>query len=86
MAMIINLSGIRRFQPRLIDGALAQIGRDEIVARMAADLVAHDSFRSEREAIMSLVGRYPPVQICHLIDDARQVAAQSLATREISET
>lgn len=84
MAVIINLAGLRRFQPRAIDGALVQIGRDEIVSRMAADLVAHDSFRSEREAIMSLVGKYPPVQICHLVDDARQVAAQQIVAREMS--
>lgn len=85
MAVVINLAGLRRFQPRALDGALIEINRSETVARMAKDLVAFDSFRDERDAIMSLVGKYPSVQICHLIDDAKQAAMQSVVAREISE-
>lgn len=70
--------------PRVIDGALLYLGRQEIVARMAADLVAADSFHDEREAIRSLFGKYPYFQISLLIDDARQVAVQDVVAREMS--
>lgn len=83
--MIISLDRIRRTPPRLIDGALIQPHRADMVARMAADLVAADAFHSEREAIMSLVGKYHPISICHLIDDARQVAmTEAVVAREMS--
>ena len=61
-----------------------EIGRAEGVARMAADLVAAGTYNDERDAIMSLVGKYPAVQICHLIDDARQAAAQEIVAKEMA--
>jgi hypothetical protein len=70
--------------PRVIDGALLYIGRAELVARMADDLIEAGTFNDEREAVRSLFGKYPYFQISLLIDDARQAAVQEIVAREMS--
>jgi hypothetical protein len=70
----------------LIDGPLATHGesRDELVKRMAADLVTYDAFRNEADAIRSLMARgYPSFAVARFVDDARQVAMQGVVAAEM---
>lgn len=69
---------------RLIDGSIINTQRNDLVQRMAEDLIAAGTFGDERDAIMTLVGKYPPVQICHLIDDVRQAAQQEIVAWEMA--
>lgn len=57
--------------------------RENLVHRMATDLVAAGTAGNERDAIRSLFGKYPIVDIMMLIDDARQAAAQDIVAREM---
>jgi hypothetical protein len=72
-------------QIRLLDGPLVQVSRSEKVKRMAADLVRFDSFRTETGAMRSLMTNgYSAFDIFTMIDDARQVAMQSVVAVEMS--
>jgi hypothetical protein len=57
--------------------------RAERVQQMAATLAELGTYGDEREAIRSLMGRYAPVDIMMLIDDARQAAVQQAVAREM---
>lgn len=72
-------------QIRLLDGPLVQVSRTEQVKRMAADLVRFDSFRTEADALRSLMTNgYRAFDIFTMIDDARQVAMQSIVAAEMA--
>jgi hypothetical protein len=71
----------------LIDGSLSERreSRDELVKRMAADLVTYDAFRNEGDAIRSLMAKgYSSFAVLRFVDDARQVAMQCVVAAEIS--
>ena len=72
----------------LIDGGLTQqpLSRSQVVALMAADLVRLDAWRSEADAIRALIALnlYSTFEIMSYIDNARQVAMQSVAAREMT--
>lgn len=77
-----------RLQPFfLIDGAAVNPGqtRRETVEKMARDLVQYDAFGNEADAIRSLMWthRYSPYDVMVLVDDARQVAQQTIVAREM---
>jgi len=69
----------------LPDGPLAEAraAREATVNAMAADLVRFEAFHTTSDAVRALMGRYPPIQIALLADDARQVAMQSVVAREM---
>jgi hypothetical protein len=70
----------------LIDGPLApqSEGRDDLVRRMAADLVTYDAFRVEADAIRSLMAKgYSSFAVLRFVDDARQVAMQEIVAAEM---
>ena len=75
---------IVNFTHRLIDGPLVVVNRKERVEQMAAALIEAATFGDERDAIRSLIGRFTPVDVMMLVDDARQVAVQSTVAREMS--
>lgn len=59
---------------------------EALVRRMAADLVATDSFASERDAIRILMAkRYRALDVAVHADNARQVAMQTVVAREMSQ-
>ena len=71
---------------RLIDGPVVNVHRSDIVKRMAADLVRFDAFRTEPDAIRSLFGNgYGMGDIVMCVDDARQLAVQTVVAREMVE-
>lgn len=70
---------------RLIDGPVVDTRRTELVMRMAKDLVDNDAMGSERDAIRLLAFKgYRASCILMLVEDARQVAVQSVVAREMS--
>lgn len=76
----------------LIDGALysdTRLRRLELVERMADDLVKWDAWRNEHDAFRSLIwsNRYPSsMEVSCCLDDARQLAAQIVVAKEMSES
>ena len=59
--------------------------RIALVACMAKDLIAYDSLACERDSIRALFGRgYAMGDIALLIGDARQVAMEHIAAREMA--
>lgn len=79
---LVHSSPVRLIDSPLIDAASR---RDDLVRRMAADLVAADAFRNKRDAINCLFGCrvYHSVDIAHLLDDARQTAMQTVVAAEM---
>lgn len=72
---------------RLIDGSMTDPAarREQVVARMAKDLIAYDAFRIEADAIRALMSReYSPFDVLRFVDDARQVAMQEIVAKEMS--
>lgn len=70
---------------RLIEGGLVNVARDDIIKRMAADLVKYDAFRNKQDAVRCLMCRgYPTFEIARLLEDARALAFQDVVAREIS--
>lgn len=70
----------------LIDGPLVVVGnrRKAIVLAMAAELVRFDAFQCEGSASRTLHNRgYRASDIFMMIDDARQVAMQSVVAEEM---
>ena len=60
--------------------------RQDLIAKMAADLIRFDALGPEADSIRSLHGaRYSMVDIVMLIDEVRAVAFQELVAREMSE-
>lgn len=58
-----------------------------LVFRMAADLIEAEAWSDHREAFRILVQRgHPSFYVAHLIDDARQLAAQCFASAETGES
>jgi hypothetical protein len=71
----------------LIDGSLLTRAnnRDEVVERMAACLVKYDAFRTKGDAVRTLLAkRFPSLEVARYLDDARQLAMQSIVAREMS--
>lgn len=59
--------------------------RESLVARMAADLVRAEAFANLADAIRLLMWQgYGSLQVAALVEDARQVAVQSAAAKEMS--
>ena len=75
---------IMPFRP--IDGPLAIAGeRLARVEKMADALIAFETYGDEQEAVRSLYGNgYRMIEICLLLDDARQVAMQRVVAREMA--
>lgn len=72
----------------LPDGSLikARAERAATAKKMAADLVRHNAFANESDALRCLMAlSYPPLQIALLLDDARQIAMQDVVAREMME-
>ena len=75
----------------LLDGPISIAAgvskRQRIVSDMAQALLAANTFRSERDSILSLVGlaRWSSFDIAACIDDARQVAMQETVALMMSE-
>ena len=70
---------------RLIDGPAAPLSRSEKVKRMAEVLVKYDAWRNEGSAARTLRNQgYGAFDVLTLIDDARQVAMQSVVAVEMS--
>lgn len=71
----------------MTSGPMPFTSRQDLVVAMAADLVFYDAFRSETDAIRSLYGtrRYNMGYIMLCIDDARQLAFQTVVAREMSD-
>jgi hypothetical protein len=69
----------------LIDGPLCE-PRDQLIARMAADLVRFDAFHNREDAVRALMWRkdYSPFLVMRFADDARQVAMQDVVAREMA--
>lgn len=71
----------------LIDGSLVPLRQyhQDLTQRMADDLVRFNAFSNEQDSIRSLYGtrQYKMVDIMALIDDARQIAMQSVVAKEI---
>ncbi|MBR1150134.1 hypothetical protein [Bradyrhizobium sp. JYMT SZCCT0428] len=61
---------------RPVDGPLVEVNRSAIVAEMAKALIEAGSYYCERDAVLTLLGKFKAVDIAMLIDDARQVAMQ----------
>jgi hypothetical protein len=72
----------RDHQPPMIDGPLPlHTIRDRLVARMADDLVAEDTFRNDDDAIRLLMHKgYSARNVFLLVADARQAAAQTVVS------
>lgn len=64
----------------------ARESRAALVARMAADLVRYDAWRNKDDALRSLVFgcRYGSFEAVTYLDDARQLAMQSVVAREMA--
>lgn len=61
--------------------------RTALVKRMAIVLVRAEAFTSEREAVRVLMARgFSAFDVALLTDDARQVAMQSVVTKEMMQT
>ena len=58
--------------------------RENLVRQMAADLERFEAYANSSDAIRSLIGRYPPLDVALYADDARQVAMQSVVAREMA--
>ncbi len=72
---------------RLIDGPLVLIGRAEKVNLMAADLVRFDAFQNEGSACRTLRNQgYSAFDVLTMLDDARQVAMQSVVAAEMAQS
>lgn len=74
---------------RLIDGPLIDSAARirVMVERMAEGLVASDTFRDPRDAMMTLrAAGYPAFAVMRLVSDARQAAVQSIVAREMADT
>ncbi len=75
----------------LLDGPLSITAgvskRHRLVSDMAQQLLAANTFRSERDSILTLVGlaRWSSFDIAACIDDARQVAMQETVVVMMSE-
>ena len=72
---------------KFIDGPLMdqETRREEVVARMAKDLIEADAFGCERDAIRVLMHRgYPPFDVAALGSRAQYAAKQELIAAEIS--
>lgn len=60
--------------------------RQDLLARMARDLIRFDALVPETDSIRALHGaRYPMADIIMLIDEARALAFQEIVAREMSE-
>ncbi len=74
----------------LIDGGLAQqpLPKAQVVALMADELVRRDAWRTEADAIRSLMGLklYSSFEIMSYVDDARQAAAQETVAKVMGES
>jgi hypothetical protein len=73
----------------LIDGPLMSTfdRRKAMIERMAKDLVKFDAAQNEADAIRSLMARgYSPFAVLRYVDDARQVAFQSIVAREMAKS
>lgn len=58
--------------------------RQDMVRKMAKDLVRYDAAQNEHDAIRSLFGRgYSMADIVMLVDDARAVAFQEIVAAEM---
>lgn len=69
---------------RLVDGPLYSI-RDQLIERMAADLVEADAFNSEDDAVMLLRFKgYSPINVCLLAGAAVCVAQQTVVAEVMS--
>jgi len=72
---------------RFIDGPLMDQAsrREEVVRRMAKDLIEGNAIGIKDEAIDTLLRRgYPTFDVFALVDDARQAAHQELVAVEMS--
>jgi hypothetical protein len=78
---------------RLVDGGLVNVQRDDLVRRMADDLVKYDAVHNKQDSVRCLMGlrnpmggpRYRNVDIAFLQDDVRQAAFQILVAAEMAE-
>lgn len=72
---------------RFVDGPLLdnRQRREDIVRRMAADLVEMGAPSDKRDIIRALLSKgYPALDVARLWEDAWQVAAQAKVAREMS--
>lgn len=70
----------------LIDGPLSapHESREDLVRRMAERLVTYDAYRNEGDAIRCLMMKgFSPFEVMRFVDDARQVATQSVVAKEM---
>lgn len=74
----------------LIDGPLVmtvQESREDLVRRMAERLVTYDAYRNEGDAIRCLMMKgFSPFEAIRFVDDARQVAMQSVVAKEMMDS
>jgi uncharacterized membrane protein len=70
---------------RLIDGPLVLVDQTEVVKRMGAQLMTDDAFRNRTDAMLSLRrAGFDTLEIVLNLDDARQVAVQTIVAREMA--
>lgn len=61
--------------------------RQDLIQKMAADLIRFDALAVKADSLRSLVGAgYDPIQIWMLIDEVRAVAHQEVIAKEMSES
>jgi hypothetical protein len=68
------------------DGPLCE-PRDQLIARMAADLVRFEAYHNRDDAVRSLMWRkdYSPFLVMRFADEARMAAMQEIVAREMEQ-